>query len=113
MHAFYDKITDRARCALEFANNFAFRSKHPLVTNLHVLWGIIEEKKNVASKILEDMKVNLRIMQTEIEDILGQGKYESHDRAVCYDEDVRQCICVAISLGLSGQNVIGCHHLLQ
>lgn len=113
MHAFYDRVTDRARQALEFANNLALRKKHPLVTNLHLLWGILEEGYNVGSKVLEDMKVDLRKLKFEIEARLGDGDYRTHDRAVCYSEELRRCICDAISFGLEGQRVIGCHHLLQ
>ena len=112
MHAFYDRVTDRARQALEFANNLALRKKHPLVTNLHILWGIMEEEHNVASSVLEEMKVDPRKFKFEIEARLGDGIYISHDRGVCYAEDVRQCICDAITLGQSMQ-VIGCHHLLE
>jgi ATP-dependent Clp protease ATP-binding subunit ClpA len=113
MHAFYDRVTDRARQALEFANNLALRRKHPLVTNLHILWGIMEEGRNVGSKVLEEMKVDSKKLKLEIEAQLGYGEYATHDRAVCYAEDARQCICEAITLGQSGMRVIGCHHLLQ
>jgi len=113
MHAFYDRVTDRARRAMEFANYWALRKKHRLVTNLHILWGILEEGHNTASKVLGDMQVDLRKLQQEVVLLLGEGDYATHDKAVCYSEEVRQCICDAISLGLEGPVVlIGCHHLI-
>jgi len=113
MHPFYDRVTDRARRSLEFANTLAMKKRHPLVTNMHVLWGILEEGKNVASTVLTDMKVDVKKLKNEIESKLGDGRYQTHDKAVCYDEDVRQLICDAISMGLKAQRVIGCHHLLK
>ena len=113
MHPFYGRVTDRARRSLEFANILAMSKKHPLVTSLHVLYGILEEGKNVASTVLADMKVDVKKLKEEIEEKLGDGKYQTHDRAVCYDEDVRQLICDSITLGLKAQRVVGCHHLLQ
>jgi ATP-dependent Clp protease ATP-binding subunit ClpA len=112
MHAFYDRMTDRTRRSLEAANKLAFDRKHPLVTNLHVLWGMIEEGRNIAFKVLSDMKVDLKVLKAEIEEFLGKGTYSSHDKAVCYDEDVRQVICDAISLSIKDKTDIGSHHLL-
>jgi ATP-dependent Clp protease ATP-binding subunit ClpC len=112
MHAFYDKITDRARRALSFANDLAKRKKHRLVTNLHLLWGLLEENQNIAVSVLRDMGVDIKELKRDIENTLGHGNYFSHDAAVCYNKDVCECICYAITIGMNEHQVISCHHLL-
>lgn len=112
MHAFYDKITDRGRKSLSYANALAKHRKHPLVTNLHLLWGILEENQNIAVKVLRDMGVDIKELKIEIEDCLGWGTYLSHDAAVCYDKDACECICLSISIGMNEHRVISCHHIL-
>lgn len=112
MHVFYDFVTDRARHSLELANNFAYNNYHPLVTNLHILWGLLEEGANIANKVLKDMKVDIVALQKQIVNFLGKGDYKSHKQAVCYAEDAIQVICEAILQGMPNQ-AIGCHHLLR
>lgn len=112
MHPYYDRVTDRCRQALNFANSLALRKKHPLVTNLHVLWGILEEGKNVGSQVLRHLKVDLNKLKSQIEDKLPYGSYLSNDVAAPYAPDVCHTMCVAIDIGKAVHHV-GCHHLLQ
>ncbi len=111
MHAFYDKVTDRARRALEAANQHAKFRKNILVTNLHLLWGLCEEGHNVASQVLKNLKVNLRQLQDQVDQQIGFGRYDSHGYGVPYAADARVAICKAIDYGVKVQHV-GCQHLL-
>jgi ATP-dependent Clp protease ATP-binding subunit ClpC len=112
MHAFYEKVTDKARGALELANNYAKNRKHPLVTNLHILWGILDQGNNVGKKILENLKVDAKKLKLQVEAELGVGEYTTHGSAVAYDVDAQECICTAIDYGRR-VNHIGCQHLLM
>jgi ATP-dependent Clp protease ATP-binding subunit ClpA len=111
MHAYYDKVTDKARQALEAANDEAKKRKSILVSNLHILWGILDQGKNVGTSILANLKVDLKTLKSEVEKKLGEGKYSTHGSAVPYDTDAQECICAAIDYGHKVKH-IGCQHLL-
>ena len=112
MHAFYEKLTDRARGALDEANYYAKKNKHPLVTPLHVLYGILHEGKNVAAVVLKNLGVDTNELKKNVVEGLGSGKYESNDIAVPYSREVCRLMCVAIEFGLEVQ-FIACQHLLK
>jgi ATP-dependent Clp protease ATP-binding subunit ClpA len=111
MHAYYEKVTDKARGALELANDLAKKRKHPLVKNLHILWGIVSQGNNVGEAVLKNLKVDCKKLKSKVEEILGEGNYDSHGYGVAYDTDARQCICQAIEYGRK-VNHIGCQHIL-
>ena len=111
MHAFYDKVTDRARKALESANIHARTRRNILVTNTHILWGLCEEGNNVATQVLKNLKVNVRRLQDHCDNHIGYGKYDSHNYGVPYAQDACLTICRAIDFGKK-VNHIGCQHFL-
>jgi ATP-dependent Clp protease ATP-binding subunit ClpC len=112
MHAFYDKVTDRARKALSKANDFAKENGDPLVTRLHVLYGILAEDQNVGASVLKALGVNTKTMQDDIRQTLGKGKYSTHSVGVPYSQSVGRLICMAIDIGLPAK-FIACQHLLR
>lgn len=117
MHPFYGKVTDRARKSLELANDFCKRERHPLVTNLHILWGLVEEDRNVASQVLKNLKIEPRVLKDRISKTLGNPGYmygyKSHGHAAPYAEDACKAIVDAIDQCVKGNSsYIGCQHLL-
>lgn len=111
MHAFYDKVTDRARRALDASNEYARACRSILVNNLHLLWGLCNEGKGVAHDILQNLKVDVEKLKDEVDSAIGKGKYKSHGMGVPYDVDARVAICKAIDIGEKLQH-IGSQHIL-
>jgi ATP-dependent Clp protease ATP-binding subunit ClpA len=113
MHPYFDFVTDRARKALEKANDHARFRGDPLVTSLHILWGLVDEDKNVASQVLKNLKADT-ISRTLIEQRIGKrAEYKSHGSGVPYSEDGQLVICRAIDLAHHGvMAYVGCQHLL-
>ncbi len=112
MHAFYDKVTDRARAALDIGNLYAKNNKNPLVTPLHVLYGILEEDKNIAVVIMKNLGVDTKMLKAQVIQAIGKGKYQSNDIAVPYSREVCRLMCIAIDYGLEVKH-IACQHLLK
>ena len=112
MHPFYDKVTDKARQALSTASAFAKHRKHPFVTPLHVLYGILAQGDNVATSILQLLSVDVDIIRQKIIQELGHGCYDSHNVTVPYSKETGKLICHAIDYGLE-VGFIACQHLLK
>lgn len=112
MHPFFDKVTDRARAALDISNTYAQKNKDKLVTPLHILYGILEENKNVAVVVLKNLGVNTSALKNKVLETLGNGSYNSNDIGVPYSLDVCRLMCIAIDYGIQIKH-IACQHLLK
>ena len=51
------KFTNRAKKAIEIANNVAAELGHNYIGTEHILYGLKEEGSGVASKVLENQEV--------------------------------------------------------
>lgn len=112
MHPFFDRVTDRARRAIDLGSDYAKVHKHPLVTRLHILYGILAEDKNVAVKVLKNMKINIPKLKSDVIEAMGEGSYKTHYMAVPYNKSVCKLICVAIDSSLEVK-FVACQHLLK
>ncbi|MCP4640187.1 MAG: ATP-dependent Clp protease ATP-binding subunit [bacterium] len=68
-------FTPRAKKVLELAVEEARRFSHSYIGTEHILLGLVKEGEGIAAKVLQDMKVDLERIQTEVVRLLGdQGK---------------------------------------
>ncbi|MFA6239431.1 MAG: ATP-dependent Clp protease ATP-binding subunit [Candidatus Hydrogenedentales bacterium] len=68
-------FTPRAKKVLELAVEEARRFNHSYIGTEHILLGLVKEGEGIAAKVLQDMKVDLDRIQTEVIRLLGdQGK---------------------------------------
>ena len=68
-------FTPRAKKVLELAVEEARRFNHSYIGTEHILLGLVKEGEGIAAKVLQDMKIDLERVQTEIIRLLGdQGK---------------------------------------
>lgn len=111
MHPFYNLMTDRLRRSLEFANDFAKRRDHFVLTDAHILWGMIEERRNTAHIILKNLNVNLLEFQKEIEFCLPRRNKLVVQTVVPYSRESQKTICYSIDEGLK-KGYTGCHDML-
>jgi len=68
-------FTPRAKKVLELAVEEARRFNHSHIGTEHILLGLVKEGEGIAAKVLQDMKIDLERIQTEVVRLLGdQGK---------------------------------------
>ena len=68
-------FTPRAKKVLELAVDEARRFNHNYIGTEHILLGLLKEGEGIAAKVLQDMKIDLSRVQSEIVRLLGdQGR---------------------------------------
>jgi ATP-dependent Clp protease ATP-binding subunit ClpC len=71
-------FTPRAKKVLELAVDEARRFNHSYIGTEHILLGLVKEGEGIAAKVLQDMKIDLDRVQSEVIRLLGdQGKGSS------------------------------------
>lgn len=110
MYFFYDKMTDRVRRVMDFANDEARERKNILVNNGHILLGIIKEGNNIAFQVLKNLNVDIDHLKIMLDQGLKRGNYYSHISTVPLGPEARQTILYSIEEGRNWN--IGCHHIL-
>ena len=68
------KFTERAKLALEIANDLATELGHNYVGTEHLLYGLAKEGSGVASKVLENQNVTPENVIEKIEELVGVGE---------------------------------------
>src|SRR5438128_6659836 len=69
----FDKFTERARRVLTFAQEEAQRFNHNYIGTEHLLLGLVREGEGVAARVLTSMGVDLELVRTQVELIIGRG----------------------------------------
>src|SRR5881396_3350197 len=69
----FDKFTERARRVLRFAQEEAQRFNHNYIGTEHLLLGLVREGEGVAATVLTGMSVDLELVRTQVERIVGRG----------------------------------------
>ena len=68
------KFTNRAQKVLEIANEIAIELGHSYIGTEHILYGLIDEGKGVAAKVLENQNVTSEKVLSEIEELIGRDE---------------------------------------
>ena len=66
------KFTNRAKKAIELANQVAIELGHNYIGTEHILYGLAKEGNGVASKVLENQEVTPEHIIDEIIELIGQ-----------------------------------------
>ncbi len=76
------KFTNSAEQAFEIANELAASLGHNYIGSEHILYGLVEEKNGVASKVLANQGVTSEFVLDKIEELIGineEGAIENSD----------------------------------
>jgi hypothetical protein len=108
----FDKFTDRARNALNLAQDEAQRFQHKYIGTEHLLLGVLRVGDGTAARALTSMGVELREARTAVEFIIGRG-----DRPTTGEVGLTPRAKRVIELSIDearrlGHNYIGTEHLL-
>ena len=68
------KFTNRAKKAIEIANDISIELGHNYIGTEHILYGLVKEGNGVAAKVLENKGVTQEKIIKKIEEMLGKGK---------------------------------------
>lgn len=69
----FGRFTERSQKVLTLAQEEAVRLGHNNIGTEHILLGLVIEGDGIAAKALLSMNVNLETVQSEIEDLIGEG----------------------------------------
>lgn len=69
----FEKFTDRSRRVMALANQEGTSLNHEYLNPAHILLGLMKEGNGVASKVLENLGINLDIMRKEVAKCLKPG----------------------------------------
>ena len=69
----FERFTDRARRAIQLANQEAQRFNHERLGDEHILLGLVKESTGVAAAVLRNRDVNLRKLRLEVERLMEPG----------------------------------------
>jgi hypothetical protein len=69
----YERFTDRARKAIQLANQEAQRFNHEYVGTEHLLLGLVKEGSGVAAAVLKELEVGLRKARLGVEKVVPSG----------------------------------------
>ena len=68
------KFTNSAQRAIEIANDVAIEMGHNYIGTEHILYGLVKEETGVASKVLQNQKIEPEAVLQEIEELIGKEK---------------------------------------
>jgi ATP-dependent Clp protease ATP-binding subunit ClpC len=105
--------TERAQLVVLIAQEEAKRLNHDYLGTEHLLLGLIALGKGVATQVLSNLGVDLLLVRSEIEKIIGTGDN------VMWLDDIPFAACAKNALKLAdeevqnmGHNYVGTEHLL-
>ena len=105
------KFTNRAKKAIEIANNVAIELGHNYIGTEHILYGLREEGSGVASKVLENQNISSEDIMGKIEELIGREEPIS-DTTGFTPRTKRVIENAFIESRKLGYNYIGTEHLL-
>ena len=105
------KFTNRAKKAIELANEVAIELGHNYIGTEHVLYGLAKEGSGVASRVLENQEVSPENILDKIVELIGQE--EPIEDTLGFTPRTKRVIENAfIEARKLGYNYIGTEHLL-
>ena len=105
------KFTNRAKKAIELANEAAIELGHNYIGTEHILYGLAKEGSGVASKVLENQEITSQDIIDKIVELIGQGG--TIDATLGFTPRTKRVIETAfIEARKLGYNYIGTEHLL-
>ena len=105
------KFTNRAKKAIELANEAAIELGHNYIGTEHILYGLVKEGSGVAAKVLENQSITSDIIIDKIIELVGQE--ETLEGTLGFTPRSKRVIENAfVEARKLGYNYIGTEHLL-
>jgi ATP-dependent Clp protease ATP-binding subunit ClpC len=109
----FERFTDRARKAMQLANQEAKRFNHEYVGTEHVLLGLVKEGGGVAARVVKSFDIDLRDIRLEVEKLIRSGPDPPTKGKLPQTPRAKKVIEYAMeeARGLS-HNYVGTEHIL-
>lgn len=105
------KFTNRAKKAIEIANDIAIQLGHNYIGTEHILYGLSKEGSGVAAKVLENQNINSEDILNKIDELIGRE--EQIEEALGFTPRTKKVIENSfIEAKKLGYNYIGTEHIL-
>ena len=105
------KFTNRAKKAIEIANDLAMKLGHTYIGTEHILYGLSKEGNGIASRVLENQNILPENILNEIDELIGRE--EKVEGALGFTPRTKRVIENAfLEAKKLGYNYIGTEHLL-
>jgi ATP-dependent Clp protease ATP-binding subunit ClpA len=109
----YERFTDRARKAIQLANQEAQRLNHENIDSVHILLGLVKEGTGVACAVLRFLGADLPTLRAEIEKIVPPRSDTMLPGRLPQTPCARKCIADATEEArLLNHDYVGTEHLL-
>ena len=108
----FERFTDRARRAVELAQEEARRLNHNYIGTEHILLGLIREGEGVAAKALESLGISLEAVRQQVEKIIGRGQ-QAPSGHIPFTPRAKKVLELSLREAKAlGHNYIGTEHIL-
>src|SRR6266496_2034179 len=108
----FERFTDRARRVVVLAQEEARTLNHNYIGTEHILLGLIHEGEGVAGKALEALGISLEAVQSQVDEIIGQGQ-SAPTGHIPFTPRAKKILELSLREALQlGHNYIGTEHLL-
>jgi ATP-dependent Clp protease ATP-binding subunit ClpA len=108
----FERFTDRARQAVNLAEDEARRLNHSYIGTEHLLLGLIREGEGVAARALESLGISLDGVRQQVEQIIGEGQQEPQEQ-ISYTPRAKKVLELSLREAKAlGHHYIGTEHLL-
>src|SRR6267378_6104772 len=108
----FERFTDRARRAVELAQEEARRLNHNYIGTEHILLGLIREGEGVAAKALESLGISLEAVRQQVEKIIGRGQ-QAPSGHIPFTPRAKKVLELSLREAEAlGHNYIGTEHIL-
>jgi prophage maintenance system killer protein len=108
----FRRFTDRARRAVQLAQEEARLLNHHYVGTEHLLLGLLSEGEGVAAKALESLGISLEAVRAQVEELIGHGQ-SAPAGPIPFTPRAKKALALSLREALQlGHNYIGTEHLL-
>lgn len=109
----HDRFTDRARKALQMANQEAQRFNHEYVGTEHILLGLVKEGSGIAANVLKCLGADAKNVRQQVEKLIKCGPDMINMGKLPQTPGATKVIAHAVEVARkTGHNCVGTEHVL-
>jgi ATP-dependent Clp protease ATP-binding subunit ClpC len=109
----FQRFTDRARRVVVLAQHEARTLDHDYIGTEHILLGLIEEGRGVATTALTSMGISLEEMRQAVQDSIGRGAQPPESGHIPFTPQAKKVLELSLRESLQlGHEYIGTEHIL-
>jgi ATP-dependent Clp protease ATP-binding subunit ClpC len=109
----FQRFTDRARRVVVLAQHEARTLDHDYIGTEHILLGLIDEGRGVATTALTSMGISLEEMRQAVQDSIGRGAQPPESGHIPFTPQAKKVLELSLRESMQlGHEYIGTEHIL-